>query len=145
MRFFKKIIWIAFAAFIASILFSLLFPSRVRVVDSIRMFAQRPIIKWVGRIKMEDIPIIDIQKADTGIDISFEDLKQHLTQLTPGSIILTRTRNYFISGFIPSMWMHAGIYLGTKRQLYATFKSESLLNTLDSLMKIGRASCRERV
>ena len=70
MRFFKKIIWIAFAAFIASILFSLLFPSRVRVVDSIRMFAQRPIIKWVGRIKMEDIPIIDIQKADTGIDIS---------------------------------------------------------------------------
>jgi len=121
-------------AFVASIVFSLLFPARVKVVDSIRMFAQRPIIKWMGKIKMEDIPIINSQDTTTGIDISFEELNEYLNDLTPGSIILTRTRNYAISGFIPSMWMHAGIYLGTKNQLFATLQSQNLLSTLDSLM-----------
>ena len=130
----KKIIWIALVAFVASIVFSLLFPARVKVVDSIRMFAQRPIIKWAGKIKMEDIPMIDSQNATAGIDISLEELHQYLNDLTPGSIILTRTRNYVISGFIPSMWMHAGIYLGTKKELYATLQSENLLIILDSLM-----------
>lgn len=133
-KIFKRIIWIALVAFVASIVFSLLFPARVRVVDSIRMFAQRPIIKWAGKIKMEDIPMIDSQNATAGIDISFEELHQYLNDLTPGSIILTRTRNYVISGFIPSMWMHAGIYLGTKKELFATLQSQNLLMTLDSLM-----------
>lgn len=135
MKFIKRIIWIALAAFVFSIVFSLLFPSKVKIVDDVRMFAQRPLIKWFGKLKMEDFPMIDFVGANPDIDISFDELMQIIENLTPGTIFVTRTRNYAITEFIPSQWEHSGIYLGTKQQVAAYFGVESnLYHKLDSLM-----------
>lgn len=123
------------AAFIFSILFSLLFPRKVNVVDDVRMFAQRPLIKWFGKLKIEDFPLIDSVGANKEIDISYEELLQIIEDLTPGTIFVTRTRNYAITEFIPSQWEHSGIYLGTKQQVAEYFGAESnLFGRLDTLM-----------
>jgi len=136
MRFIKRIIWIIIGAFVLSILFSLLFPSKVKIVDDVRMFAQRPLIKWFGKIKLEDIPLMEeFTGPNQNIDISYEELLQIIQNLTPGSVFVTRTRNYAITEFIPSQWEHSGIFLGTKQQVAHYFGIESKLYcSLDTLM-----------
>lgn len=134
MRLIKRILWAALVTFIASIIFSLLFPGKVKIVDSIRMFAQKPVLKWAGKIKMEDIPIIDNQPKEEGVDITYDELLTHISSLSPGAIFFTRTRNYALSEFIPGMWMHTGIFLGTKKQIFNLLRGEAFLNELDTLM-----------
>lgn len=135
MKFFRKILLIIIGTFILSIVFSLLFPRKIKVVDNVRMFAQRPLIKWFGKLKIEDFPMIDSVGANPEIDISFDELLQITDELTPGTIFVTRTRNYAISEFIPSQWEHSGIYLGTKEQVKNYFGAESTLyQRLDMLM-----------
>ena len=135
MKYFKRIILVIVGAFVLSILFSLLFPRKVKVVDDVRMFAQRPLIKWFGTIKMDDFPMVDDARANENIDIAYQELLLLIKNLTPGTIFLTRTRNYAITEFIPSQWEHSGIYLGTKQQVANFFGIESsLYKKLDGLM-----------
>ena len=51
------------------IAFSSVFPGRVRFVDSIRMFAQRPVIKLFGKVKMDYIPIYGDVDGSQEVDI----------------------------------------------------------------------------
>lgn len=135
MKFFRRILLIIVGAFVLSIVFSLLFPRKIKYVDDVRMFAQRPLIKWFGKLKIEDFPMIDSIGANKEIDISYDELLQIIKELTPGTIFVTRTRNYAISEFIPSQWEHSGIYLGTKEQVAKYFGRESsLYHRLDTLM-----------
>lgn len=131
----KKILWTNIALFIFSILFSSIFPGRIKIVDSVRMLAQRPIIKLLGKIKMDDIPLYTFSDNDNESDISFEELKMFITNLPPGSIYFTSTRNYAITEFIPGKWKHTGIFLGTKEQLIDYFgKNSNIMIKLDSLI-----------
>ncbi len=124
--------------FILSIVISSLFPGKVRFVDQVRLFAQRPAIKWLGTLKVDELPISVTSDTLPGIDISYEELLPFLKKIPPGSIFLTRTRNYAISEFIPGMWKHAGIFLGTKEQLENKFgKRSKLYGMLDTLMADG--------
>ncbi len=138
MKFFKRLIWVVLGAFVFSIVFSLLFPSKVKVVDQVRMYAQRPLIKWFGTIKMEDIPMIDFVGGNDTIDISYNQLLEIIDSLTPGTIFVTRTRNYAITEFIPSKWEHSGIFLGTKQEVEQYFGVNSeLYQKLDTLMNVS--------
>lgn len=135
MKIFRRIVYGILIAFFLSIGFSSIFPGRVKIVDKIRLFAQRPIIKLLGKIRMDDLPMSESPLADSDIDIDFDELRPYLENLPPGSIFLTRTRNYAISEFIPGMWKHAGIFLGTKKQLAEKFgKRSNLYKSLDTLM-----------
>ncbi|MDP3437597.1 MAG: YiiX/YebB-like N1pC/P60 family cysteine hydrolase [Bacteroidales bacterium] len=135
MKIFRRIIYGILIAFFLSIVFSSIFPGSVRIVDKVRLFAQRPVIIWLGKIRMDDLPIVENPTSIADVDIEFEELKPYLENLSPGSIFLTRTRNYAISEFIPGMWKHAGIFLGTKKQLAEKFgKQSDLYKTLDTLM-----------
>jgi hypothetical protein len=135
MKIVKRIIFGIIIAFFLSIIFSSIFPGRVKIVDKVRLFAQRPIIQWIGNIRLDNLPIVENPTSIADVDIEFEELKPYLENLSPGSIFLTRTRNYAISEFIPGMWKHAGIFLGTKKQLAEKFgKQSDLYKTLDTLM-----------
>ncbi len=137
MKIFRRIIFGLLIAFFLSIGFSSIFPGKVRIVDQIRLFAQRPVIQWLGKVKMDNLPISisDSPLVPDGIDIEFEELRPLLKNISPGSIFLTRTRNYAISEFIPGMWKHTGIFLGTKEQLADKFgKRSRIYRTLDTLM-----------
>ena len=137
MKIFRRIIYGILIAFFLSIGFSSIFPGKVRIVDQIRLFAQRPVIQWLGKVKMDNLPISisDSPLVPDDIDIEFEELRPLLKNISPGSIFLTRTRNYAISEFIPGMWKHTGIFLGTKKQLADKFgKRSNLYRTLDTLM-----------
>lgn len=135
MKYVKRTILVIVGAFVLSILFSLLFPRKVKVVDDVRMVAQRPLIKWIGTIKMDDIPMMEFSDTSKNRDITFEELLLLIKNLTPGTIFLTRTRNYAITEFIPSKWEHSGIFLGTKKQVAQYFGEESsLFKRLDTLM-----------
>lgn len=135
MKYLKRVILIIVGAFVFSILYSLLFPRNVKVVDDLRMVAQRPLIKWFGTVKVDDIPLMELIDRSSNEDIEYEQLLQIVEPLVPGTIFLTRTRNYAISEFIPSKWQHSGIYLGTKVQIASYFGIESsLYQKLDTLM-----------
>ncbi|MDP3452905.1 MAG: YiiX/YebB-like N1pC/P60 family cysteine hydrolase [Bacteroidales bacterium] len=135
MKIFKRIVLGLVIAFILSIIFSSLFPGKVRSIDQVRLVAQRPVIKWIGTVKMEDFTIINRLDSSIDSDIYFDELKQYLDSLSPGTIFLTRTRSYAITEFIPGMWKHAGIFLGTKSQLAKEFGKESnIFKMLDTLM-----------
>lgn len=135
MKFFWRILGLIVGAFVLSILFSLLFPRKVKVVDDVRMVAQRPLIKWIGTIKMEDIPMAELLGIDEDVDILFDELLLIIKDLTPGTIFVTRTRNYAITEFIPSQWQHSGIFLGTKQQVEQYFGAKNnLYQRLDTLM-----------
>lgn len=126
MKTLKRFIWVVAGAFVFSIVFSLIFPGKVKLLDNVRMYAQRPIIRWIGTIEVDTL---------TDSDISYEQLLLHIKRLTPGSVFLTRTRNYAITEFIPGYWKHSGIYLGSKSQLVNFFgKENSLVLQLDTLM-----------
>ncbi len=121
--------------FILSIVISSIFPGKVRIVDQVRLFAQRPAIKWLGKLKVDELPIYDEQDSLHNMDISYQELKPYLHSIPSGSIFFTRTRNYAISEFIPGMWKHAGIFLGTKEQVADMFGRESkVYKVLDTLM-----------
>ncbi len=131
----KRIIFGLIITFILIILFSSLFPGNVRIVDQIRLFAQRPAIKWLGKLKVDDFPTTDTPDSLADLDLSYDEIQPYLQTITPGSIFFTRTRNYAISEFIPGMWKHAGIFLGTKEQVADKFGKESkVYRVLDSLM-----------
>lgn len=135
MKIFRRVLFGILVAFFLSIGFSSIFPGRVKIVDQIRLFAQRPIIKLLGKIRIDDLPMSESPLVNIDIDINFDELKPYLENLPAGSIFLTRTRNYAISEFIPGMWKHAGIFLGTKKQLEEKFgKQSNLYKTLDTLM-----------
>ena len=131
----RKIIWGLVAAFVLIIAFSSAFPGRVKFVDSIRMFAQRPVIKLFGKVKTEYIPIYGSDEGLQEVDISLKELLDFTENLPPGSIFLTRTRNYAITEFIPGEWKHSGIFLGKKSRVMEYFAGDSLLaGMLDTLM-----------
>ncbi|MHC1780228.1 MAG: YiiX/YebB-like N1pC/P60 family cysteine hydrolase [Bacteroidales bacterium] len=134
-RILKWLILGVITVFILSIAISSIFPGKVRIVDQIRLFAQRPAIKWLGKLKVDELPTYDSQDSLHVNDISFDELKAYLHSIPSGSIFFTRTRNYAISEFIPGMWKHAGIFLGTKEQVADMFGRESkVYRALDSLM-----------
>ncbi len=130
----KRLIFITAVLFIFSIIFSLLFPGKVPIVDSIRMFAQKPALKWAGKIKFEDITFKSSQE-DPEIDISMNELKKFIKELSPGSIFFTKTRNYPLTEFVPGEWIHTGIYLGTKQQFKKHFRdTPELIDRFNILM-----------
>lgn len=134
-RILKWLILGVITVFILSIVISSIFPGKVRIVDQIRLFAQRPAIKWLGKLKVDELPAYDEQDSLHKLDISYQELKPYLHSIPSGSIFFTRTRNYAITEFIPGMWKHAGIYLGTKEQVADMFGRESrVYRALDSLM-----------
>jgi len=123
------------AAFVLIIAFSSAFPGRVRFVDSIRMFAQRPVIKLFGKVKMDYIPIYGDEEGSQEVDIPLHELLDFVEDLPTGSIFLTRTRNYAITEFIPGEWKHSGFFLGTKDKVAKCFGIGSdIYIQLDSLM-----------
>lgn len=135
MKYVKRAILLIVGAFVFSILFSLLFPRKVKVVDSVRMVAQKPLIKWIGTIKIDQIPMMELIDSNQNIDIEYKELLPIIEPLPPGTIFLTRTRNYAISEFIPGKWQHSGIFLGTKLQVANYFGEETqLYQKLDTLM-----------
>jgi len=138
MRIVRIVKWLilgVIVVFILSVVISSLFPGKVKIVDQIRLFAQRPAIKWLGKLKVEDLPTYESQDSLHEIDISYDELEPYLHSIPPGSIFFTRTRNYAISEFIPGMWKHAGIFLGTKEQIANAFgKYSRVYKSLDTLM-----------
>ncbi len=121
--------------FVIAIVYSLLFPGEIRVVDNMRMFVQKPLIKWAGQIKMSQLTFSDSDEDDGNSDISLEELKTIVKDLPVGSIFFTQTRNYAISEFIPGEWKHTGIFLGTKDRVATQIDtSGTLFKALDSLM-----------
>ncbi len=135
MRTFKRLLWLLVILFVVAIVYSLLFPGKIRFVDSMRMFVQKPLIKWAGQIKMSQITFSDSDEDDGNSDISLDELTTIVKDLPAGSIFFTQTRNYAISEFIPGEWKHAGIFLGTKDQIAAQINtSGSLYKALDTLM-----------
>ncbi|HBG23887.1 MAG: hypothetical protein A2X17_07115 [Bacteroidetes bacterium GWF2_41_61] len=135
MKIVKRIVFGIIIAFFLSIIFSSIFPGRVKIVDKVRLFAQKPVIQWIGNIRLDNLPVVDSTKAIARVDIDFEELRQYLESIPPGSIFLTRTRSYAITEFIPGMWKHAGIFIGTKSRLAEKFGAQSnLFKMLDTLM-----------
>ena len=135
MRTFKRLLWLLVILFVVAVIYSLLFPGKIRIVDNMRMFVQRPLIKWAGQIKMSQLTFSDSDEDANNTDISLEELKTIVKDLPVGSIFFTQTRNYPISEFIPGEWMHTGIFLGTKERVADRISpSTRLYKALDTLM-----------
>lgn len=123
----RKILTFLAFFFVVGILFSFLFPGKVKIVDDIRLFMQRPVIMWLGKLKADELP--------GEVDIDYIEIAEYLEELPVGSIYFTSTRGYVITEFIPGKWKHAGIFLGTKKKVARTFGRESsLYRRLDTLM-----------
>lgn len=134
MKIFWRVIWIALGLFFISIALSTIFPGKIKVADNIRMAAQRPLLRWAGKIKVDEIPIIDLGNDTSANVISYKQLLNHINNLKPGTIFFTRTKNYALSEFIPGKWMHTGFILGTKEDFRSYVGRENLPERLDSLM-----------
>lgn len=135
MKTFKRLLWLLVILFVVAVIYSLLFPGKIRVVDNMRMFVQKPLIKWAGQIKMSQLTFSDNDDNEGNTDISLEELKTIVKDLPAGSIFFTQTRNYPLSEFIPGEWKHTGIFLGTKEQIGRQIKTTgSLYKSLDTLM-----------
>lgn len=120
---------------VAGILFSYIFPGKVVIVDDMRLFMQRPIIRWFGKIKADDFPVVFSEELPGEVDIDYSELQIILEDLPVGSIFFTTTRSYAITEFIPGKWKHTGIFLGKKRGVATKFGVDSeLYIRLDSLM-----------
>ncbi|MFA6826577.1 MAG: YiiX/YebB-like N1pC/P60 family cysteine hydrolase [Bacteroidales bacterium] len=132
MKTIKRIIIVAVILFVTGFVFSLLFPGNVKLLDDIRLFFQRPLVRWAGNIRTAP-------GFSRGDYISLEELSPFLEELTPGSIFFTKTSDYPISSLIPGEWKHTGIFLGTREQLAAHLDTSGVLfKTLDTLMPSGR-------
>jgi len=135
MRTIKRLLGLLVILFVVAIVYSLLFPGKIRFVDNMRMFVQKPLIKWAGQIKMSQLTFKDNDENDGNTDISLEELKTIVKDLPVGSIFFTQTRNYAISQLIPGEWKHTGIFLGTKEQVTTQINTSGFLfRALDTLM-----------
>jgi hypothetical protein len=131
----RKILILLALFSVVGILFSYIFPGKVVIVDDMRLFMQRPIIRWFGKIKADDFPVVFSEELPGEIDIDYSELQIVLEDLPVGSIFFTTTRSYAITEFIPGKWKHTGIFLGNKGGVAMTFGVESeLYGRLDSLM-----------
>ena len=92
MRTFKRVLGVLVILFVVAIVYSLLFPGKIRFVDNMRMFVQRPLIKWAGQIKMSQITFSDSDEDANNTDISLEELKTIVKDLPVGSIFFTQDR-----------------------------------------------------
>ncbi len=128
MKVLNRIIGFSAVFCILCILFSLFFPGNIRFVDNIRLFFQKPLVKWAGKIHIE--PVIS-----EDIDIEFDELRDFIKDLPPGSVFFTRTRSYPLCELIPGEWKHSGIFLGTKAQIASYIDTSGpLYRALDTLM-----------
>lgn len=121
----RRTLYILFALLLFSTLFSLLFPRKIRVADQIRMVAQRPLIRWMGKVKKDEVPIITLSIDEKSI--SYNQLEQYVEELPPGTIFFTRNKNYVISELIPSKWEHTGLYLGKLKTIKRVFGAKATL------------------
>ena len=101
MKVLNRIIGFSAVFCVLCILFSLFFPGNIRFVDNIRLFFQKPLVRWAGKIHIKPVVSEDI-------DINFDELRDFIKDLPPGSIFFTRTRNYPLCELIPGEWKHSG-------------------------------------
>lgn len=128
MKVLNRIIGFSAVFCVLCILFSLFFPGNIRFVDNIRLFFQKPLVRWAGKIHIKPVVSEDI-------DINLDELRDFIKDLPPGSIFFTRTRNYPLCELIPGEWKHSGVFLGTKAQMASHIDtSGALYHTLDTLM-----------
>ncbi|MFA5443671.1 MAG: YiiX/YebB-like N1pC/P60 family cysteine hydrolase [Bacteroidales bacterium] len=135
MKTFKRLLWLLVILFVVAVIYSLLFPGKIRIVDNMRMLVQKPLIKWAGQIKMSQLTFSGSDENDGNTDISLEELKTIVKDLPAGSVFFTQTRNYPLNEFIPGEWKHTGIFLGTKDQIAGQINTSGrLYKALDTLM-----------
>jgi len=122
------------------ILYSLIFPNKLILVDEIRLSLESfflPIIcyKTIGKeyTDRENNPI------EGPTDIKFQEIDFYRKTLEPGDLLFTSNRRYLGTTFISGKWKHASVYLGTKEKLISTFGvSSPVYNCLKVYFKTGK-------
>ncbi len=122
------------------IIYSLLFPNKLILVDNIRLSLESfflPIVCYrpVGKeyTDQENNPI------EGPTDIKFEEINFYRKTLEPGDLLFTSNRRYLGAMFVAGKWKHAAVYLGTKEKIISTFGASSpIYNCLKTYLKTGR-------
>ena len=127
MKIIKRILRISISILLLIIVYSYIFPGKVKFVDNIRLSIQGPVMATVGEIELGEVTTENGEVVESDIDITREELYQFSTKIEPADIFLSNTRRYASSSFIPGKWKHSGIYLGTKQQLQQKFGMKSNL------------------
>lgn len=113
--------------FLALILFSLIFPNTMPVVDStIRLPIQSTLMASISHVAIRDFTLDEDYNivTDQWESLTWIDIKNSIAQLKPGDIFFTDSR-YASSFFIPGKRQHSIIYLGTRPKLAETFSTTS--------------------
>ena len=109
--------------FLVLILFSLVFPNTIPVVDTtIRLPVQSTIMKAVSHVAIRDLTLDDDYNIvnDQTESLTRLDIKSSIEQLQPGDIFFTDSR-YASSFFIPGKRQHSIIYLGNSEKITQAF------------------------
>ena len=118
---------------------SYFFPGKVPFLDKQRLKIQAPLMKGVGDYQYGKVYIKNGTEVEGPSDIAYEELLPYLHLIEPGSIILTKTRRYLSSEFIPGKWKHSAIYLGTQKKVHNHFgKDSKVARLLDKYYKTGQ-------
>ncbi|MFO8088165.1 MAG: YiiX/YebB-like N1pC/P60 family cysteine hydrolase [Bacteroidales bacterium] len=109
----------------ASMSFSYFFPGKVHVLDKLRLAVQAPLMTNIGNYKYGKVYMHEGEETEGPDDITYWELRPVLAFLNPGNIIVTRTRRYLSSEFIPGKWKHSAIYLGDQKRVQQYFGKDS--------------------
>ncbi len=113
--------------FLVLILFSLIFPNTMPVVDgTIRLPIQSTLMASISHVAIRELALDENYNiiTDQWTSLAWTDIKNSIAQLQPGDIFFTDSR-YASSFFIPGKWQHSIIYLGTRPKLAETFSTTS--------------------
>ncbi|MFW6020073.1 MAG: YiiX/YebB-like N1pC/P60 family cysteine hydrolase [Bacteroidales bacterium] len=134
-----QILLLLIALLVLSLVFSYVFPGIVPFIDNQRLKIQAPLMKNVGDYQYGAVYMKNGKEVEGPSDISYEELLPYLHLIKPGSVILTRTRGYLSSEFIPGKWKHSAIYLGTQKKVHKYFgKNSRVAQILDPYYQTGR-------
>ncbi|MGM0612989.1 MAG: YiiX/YebB-like N1pC/P60 family cysteine hydrolase [Bacteroidota bacterium] len=96
-------------------------------------------MKGVGDYQYGAVYLKNGKEVEGPSDISYEELLPYLHIIKPGSIILTRSRRYLSSEFIPGKWKHSAVYLGTQKKVHKYYGENSkVAQNLEPYYQTGR-------
>ena len=123
---------------ILSMVASYIFPGAIPFLDKQRLKIQAPVMRLVGNYEYGEVYMENGKEVTGPSDITFEELKPYLLTLKPGNIIVTKTRRYLSSEFIPGQWKHSAIFLGNRKQVNEYFgQNNNILKSLQNHYSTG--------
>lgn len=121
----KNITILVLILLVSLISYSLIFPKKIQVLDTMRLKIQAPLMKTVGEYQIGEKYYANGKLVEGPEDIPLKDIQKYIGRIPSGSLFFTNSRSYISSEIIPGQWKHAAIYIGTQKQVLARFGAAS--------------------